>query len=211
MAARRSVKTIVIDMFSPYISLIKDVFPNANIIIDKFHIVQLLSRALNKTRIRIMNSRKERYNKLKKYWKLLLKDTSKLDYITYRYHRSFKKPMREIDIVNYLIGLDSELKETYEFYHNVKYAIEIRNNELLTLLIESANDKVSNYMRTSIKTLKKFKDYIHNSLKYRYNNGVLEGLINKIKVIKRIAFGFRNFYHFRSRILITQDLARLKA
>ena len=42
--ARRAVKTIVIDMYSPYISLIKSVFPNAKIIIDKFHIVQLFSR-----------------------------------------------------------------------------------------------------------------------------------------------------------------------
>src|SRR5690625_3555480 len=72
-AARRSVKTIVIDMYSPYISLIKAVFPNAKIIIDKFHIVQLFSRALNKTRIKIMNKDKKNYNKLKKYWKSLLK------------------------------------------------------------------------------------------------------------------------------------------
>ncbi|WP_278319704.1 transposase [Garciella nitratireducens] len=53
--ARLSVKTIVIDMYSPYISLIKVLFPKAKIIIDTFHIVQLFSRALNKTRIKIMN------------------------------------------------------------------------------------------------------------------------------------------------------------
>src|SRR5690606_19425878 len=33
--ARDSVKTIVIDMYSPYISLIKEVFPNTKMIIDK--------------------------------------------------------------------------------------------------------------------------------------------------------------------------------
>ena len=65
-------------MYSPYISLIKDVFPKAQIIIDKFHIYQLFSRALNKTRIKVMNQDKKNYNKLKKYWKLLLKDQSKL-------------------------------------------------------------------------------------------------------------------------------------
>ncbi len=72
--ARYSVKTIVIDMYSPYISLIHDVFPKAEIIIDKFHIYQLFNRALNKTRVKIMNQDKKNYNKLKKYWKLLLKD-----------------------------------------------------------------------------------------------------------------------------------------
>lgn len=66
-AARNSVKTIVIDMYSPYISLVKSIFPKSKIIIDKFHIIQLFSRALNKTRIKIMNLDKDKknYNKLK--------------------------------------------------------------------------------------------------------------------------------------------------
>lgn len=210
-AARRSVKTVVIDIFSPYMSLVKEMFPRAKILIDKFHIIQLLSRSLNKTRIRVMNRNKDNYNKLKKYWKLLLKDTSKLNYSTYRYHRSFKKPMREIDIVNYLIALDPELKDTYELYHNIRYAIESKNIDLFNELITHTSDKISNYMKISIKTLNKYKDYVSNTFNHTYTNGVLEGLINKIKVIKRIAFGFRNFFHFRSRILITQNLARLKA
>ena len=49
--ARSKVKLVVIDMYSPYISLIKKMFPNANIIIDKFHLVNLISTSLNKTRI----------------------------------------------------------------------------------------------------------------------------------------------------------------
>ena len=44
-AARNVVRTVVIDMYSPYISLIKSIFPKAKIIIDKFHIIQLFSRA----------------------------------------------------------------------------------------------------------------------------------------------------------------------
>jgi transposase len=119
--------------------------------------------------------------------------------------------MREIDIVNYLIALDPELKNTYELYHNIRYAIESKNIDLFNELITHTSDKISNYMKTSIKTLNKYKDYVSNTFNYTYTNGVLEGLINKIKVIKRIAFGFRNFFHFRSRILITLNLARLKA
>ena len=60
-----NVKFIVIDMYSPYISLILKLFPNARIIIDKFHLVQLISRALNKTRINIMKKDKKNY----KYFK----------------------------------------------------------------------------------------------------------------------------------------------
>lgn len=56
--ARKSVKFIIIDMYSPYVSLIQKMFPNAQIIIDTFHLTQLISRSLNKTRIRTMEKTK---------------------------------------------------------------------------------------------------------------------------------------------------------
>jgi len=63
--ARSKVKLIVIDMYSPYISLIKKMFPNAVIIIDKFHLVQLISTSLNKTRINLMKKDKKTIINLK--------------------------------------------------------------------------------------------------------------------------------------------------
>jgi len=47
-------------------------------------------------------------------------------------------------------------------------------------------------------------------LEYGFTNGTIEEINNKIKVIKRIAFGFRSFYHFKNRILITKNLATLR-
>jgi transposase len=208
--ARYSVQTIVIDMYSPYISLIHEVFPKAKIIIDKFHMIQLFNRALNKTRIKIMNQNKKHYNKLKKYWKLLLKDRAKIDYTNYKYHRCFKKYMCEIDIIHKLLNLDPELKASYELYHNVRYCIKNKDFQLLKKTLSHTYNKVSSYMKTSIQTIMKYINYIENTLKYDYNNGVLEGINNKIKVIKRIAFGYKCFYHFKNRILITQNLATIK-
>ena len=77
--ARSRVKFIIIDMYSPYVSLIKKMFPNANIIIDKFHLTQLISRSLNKTRIMIMKKHKQHHRKFKRYWKLILKSRDELD------------------------------------------------------------------------------------------------------------------------------------
>lgn len=79
-------------------------FPQAKIIIDKFHIIQLFSRALNKTRIQVMNQDAKNNNKFKKYWKLLLKDRANINQVHYHYHPSFKNQMREIDILNYLLA-----------------------------------------------------------------------------------------------------------
>lgn len=77
--ARSKVKLIVIDRCSPYISLIKKMFPNANIIIDKFHLVNLILNSLNKTRIKLMKYDKKNYNKLKRYYRLLLKSQEDLN------------------------------------------------------------------------------------------------------------------------------------
>jgi transposase len=208
--ARNAVKTIVIDIYSPYISLIKSVFPNAKIIFDKFHIIQLFSRALNKTRIKVMNRDKKNYNKLKRYWKLLLKDYTTVDYINYRYHRCFKNLMREIDVINYLLSLDPELKASYELYQYVRFSSKNKDFSLLKKVLNEKVNNVSDYMKTSIKTVKKYIDYVENTFKYDYTNGVLEGINNKIKLIKRIAFGYRCFYNLKNRILITQNLVSLK-
>ncbi|WP_445684069.1 transposase [Ureibacillus sp. FSL K6-2830] len=56
-------------------------------------------------------------------------------------------------------------------------------------------------LRKKDKTINKSINDVENTLKYDYHNGILEGIHNKIKVMKRISFGYRSFYHFRNRIL----------
>lgn len=52
------------------------------------------------------------------------------------------------------------------------------------------------------KTISRWKEYILNSfIDERYSNDYAEGINNKIKVIKRIAFGYKSFELFRGRIL----------
>lgn len=109
--ARSSVKFVVIDMYSPYITLIKKMFPNASIIIDKFHLTQLISRSLNKTRIMIMKNDKKNYNKFKRYWKLILKSRDKLDRSSWNKFTCFDHLMTEVDVVDYLVNSNEELKK----------------------------------------------------------------------------------------------------
>ena len=54
-AIRCQVKIITMDMFSPYYDLAKQIFPCAKIVLDLFHIVQHLSRAMSRVRVLIMN------------------------------------------------------------------------------------------------------------------------------------------------------------
>ena len=85
------------DMFSPYYQLAKQLFPNAKIVLDRFHIVQHLSRAMNRVRIQIMNQfdrKSQEYRALKRYWKLIQQDSRKLS------DKRFYRPKYRMHLTN---------------------------------------------------------------------------------------------------------------
>lgn len=208
LKARQSVKLIVIDMYSPYVSLIKKMFPNAGIIIDKFHIINLISNALNNTRIQVMKKDKINYKKMKRYWRLILKDETELNCSKWEKFVCFKDLLTQKDLVNYIVSQNDELKNTYIIYQELLYAFKNNNKSLFNKIIDTDHTNISSYMKTSIKTLKEFRYDIYNTFDNHYHNGFIEGNNNFIKVIKRIAFGFRSFRRFKARIMICKGLIK---
>lgn len=67
LQTKKKVTLIIINMYPPYMKLIKTLFPNSKIILDKFYVTKLLSGALNKTCVLMMKSHKDHYNKLNFY------------------------------------------------------------------------------------------------------------------------------------------------
>ena len=208
--SRMNVKVIVIDMYTPYISLIKTMFPNALIVIDKFHLIELISRSLNKTRIKLMKKNKDNYNKLKRYWRNILKSRFELNCSKWKKYPCFKSQTTEQDIVDYLTSLDVEFEETYQIYQDLLYALQNNNFTVLETTLNNKYNNISEYMKTSIKTLKGYVGYIKNTFTTGYHNGYVEGNNNFIKVLKRIAFGFRSFTRFKARIMICKGLINPK-
>lgn len=211
--ARLIVETICIDMYQPYVSLIQELFPKAKIIFDRFHIVNNLSRAFLKTRIDIMKrfkTQKMEYKRLKKYWKLLQKDVNALDRIHFKKRVHFHPMISEYELVQDTISADSVLKETYEIYQTLLQALKNKNPENFKKHLESFKNSGSVYMKTAIESLLKNYSYVENAMTYEFSNGFIEGINNFIKVLKRIAFGYKSFFHFRNRILICQSLMTQK-
>ena len=206
--ARKRVKFVVMDMYSPYIDLIKKWFPNAKIIIDLFHIVQLLSKSLNKTRINVMNENKDDRNKFKRYWRFILKSRFDLDTSTWNKFRCFKNLMTETDVVDYLLSKDKFFENSYDVYQDILYHLQHRNYEGFNKVINKEYKNISKQMQTTLSTLKKYSKYIRNTLEYSYSNGVMERNNNTCKLIKRISFGFRNFRNMKSRIMIITNIFR---
>ncbi|WP_162012126.1 ISL3 family transposase, partial [Streptococcus sp. S784/96/1] len=117
-AVRSRVKVITMDMFSPYYDIAKKLFPSAKIVLDRFHIVQHMSRAMNRLRVQIMNQfdrKSHEYRALKRYWKLIQQDSRKLSDKRF-YRPTFRMHLTNQEIVTKLLSYSQELKEHYEIY-----------------------------------------------------------------------------------------------
>ena len=215
LEARNNVKYICMDMYTPYISLVNSIFPNAKIVLDKFHIVNLVNRAFNQTRISIMNSIQDDSlkRKFKLFWKSLLKYYPDFCQINY-YCQSFKRKLSSKDKVDYLLEKSPELEANFNIYQDIIQAIKHNNFKRFESVVKkylSTKEKISKKMMIALKTLKKHMNYIENMFESNITNGVIEGLNNKIKLIKRTAFGYSNFSNFKKRILIQAGIISISA
>ena len=200
---RLKVKTITIDMYTPYVSLIQELFPKTKIIIDKFHIIQHINREFNKLRIKIMNeiknSNKKLYTKYKKYWKLLLKDVDELtDDIIY----TRKETLIQRELVMNLIKQDTRLEKAYWIMQDIRTSLKQGDYDMFMNTI-TTKDALPKGIRKALNTFNKYRKQIRNTMMYpQYTNGHLEGINNKLKLIKRVAFGYRKYENFKARALI---------
>lgn len=217
LKARKRVTHIVMDMNASYDAVTKEVFPNARISIDRFHVIQQITRAFNKQRIQTMNQLKKSdpqaqkdYRKLKKYWRTILKKNAKLNYTSFKQFPLFhRKYLTESEVLDYLLSIDDQLRQSYEVYQELLAAFDAKDFTEFFDLIESLPHSMNEGFKKAIRYLRKHKEAITNSLKYPYSNGKLEGKNNLIKVIKRIAFGFQTFRHLRMRVLIQQNICEI--
>ena len=215
LEARNNVKYICMDMYTPYISLVNSIFPNAKIVLDKFHIINLVNRAFNQTRISIMNSIQDDSlkRKFKLFWKSLLKYYPDLCQVNY-YCQSFKRKLSSKDKVDYLLEKIPELEINFNIYQDIIQTIKHNNFKRFEEIVKkylASKEKISKKMIIALKTLKKYMKYIENMFESNITNGLIEGLNNKIKSIKRTAFGYSNFSNFKKRVLIQVGIIPISA
>ncbi len=204
---RDKVKNISIDFYSGYIFLAKKLFKNADISIDRFHIITQVYVALNSTRVSLCYKSNPNYNKLKDLWKLILKNENDLSKEK-KYNKLFHKDVSQKDMVEFMINTDKNLKATYECYQGIINALKNKDFYKFKLIIEHPSNNLSKKMLAAMKLFRENIKYIENSFKYDINNGVIEGTNNLIKTIKRIAFGYRKYDHFIARIFLIKGIIK---
>ena len=204
---RNKVKHISTDFYSGYIHLAKNLFKNAEISIDRFHIVVQAYNALNNTRVKLCNKSNPNYNKFKYYWKLIVKNENDLTDDKH-YSKCFRKEVSQKEVVQYLINTDKTLKNTYECYQGIINSLKEKDFNKFKSIVLHRNENISNKMKQALKLYNENLKYIENSFKYDINNGVIEGTNNLIKCLKRIAFGYRKYDHFIARIFLIKGIIK---
>ena len=188
----KKIVVAVMDMWDPYIKSIKE-NTNAEIVFDKFHISKKINEAVD-------NVRKREFAKADKEERIEMKHKRFL--ILYR-NKNLNKDKRED--LNQLLALNKTL---YESYILKEQALSIFDRRQKNVALERLQIWKDNIQKSNIeefqKVLKTIEHYwygIENYFTHHVTNGASEGYNNKINIIKRRAYGFKDIEYFKLKIL----------
>ena len=210
---RHSVEFVISDMYEPYLIVTQIMFPKAKYVVDRFHYITYIMDALDDIRIRLQKlygekSKEYKLLKNKKNVSLLRKYSNEINWwvFTKRYKNGHMVDVLPVDVLDDILKISNDLMEGYylkeEFLDIIHHPNQMDVEKQITKWISKCIEKnIPEYIEAA-GTISRWKEYILNSfIDERYSNGYTEGTNNKIKVIKRIAFGYKSFELFRARIL----------
>lgn len=192
---RDNVKYVIIDMNKEYRTLAHSSFPHATLVADKYHVVRQVVWAFEKVR---KQEQQKFGDSRRKYFKrsrrLLLKRPENLNEL-------------EKDQVASMLSVSEKLRYAYALKNEFYRVMDSSDSYVARKRLGVWNMMAQGYRKELPEFIVCFNTYtnwqkeILNSFDCPYTNGYTEGVNNKIKVIKRNAFGIRNFNRFRNRIL----------
>ncbi|MFP4398173.1 MAG: ISL3 family transposase [Desulfonatronovibrio sp.] len=190
------IEGVATDMSKAYISSVLKNLPGTPIVFDHFHVVKLMNEKLSKIRRNLHKelSRAGEKSVLKGVRWVLLKNPENLDP-----NRDEKKRLEEALEMNKPLAMAYYMKEDLRqiwSQPNKKQATKILDN----WIARAEASGVYHLMKMG-RTLSKYRHGILAYYDHPISTGPLEGLNNKIKTMKRQAYGFRDMEFFKLRIL----------
>lgn len=190
---RSHVKYFISDMYKPYAEIASAYFPNAVHVIDRYHWIRQATWAFEAVRKEVQKRFSKEYRIYFKHSKrLLLKHEDKLT----------DEQKRKVYI---MLDIDPNLSTAYflkeQLYKILNQPQPDIQKQMFSDWIEEAEESEIPAFKKCAKTYRNWFKPICNSFYCSYTNGFTEGCNNKIKVLKRNAFGLHDFNSFRNRIL----------
>jgi transposase len=197
---RKTIITVCIDMYDGYINAVNEVFKGkVMVVVDRFHVAKLYRTELDKFRQKTLKQLKQ---------ELTIQQYDQIIGAT-RILRKVNECLTEDEkrIVNLLFSYAPELMEAYALAikltqtfntHLSKEDAVVKFNEWIAL---GSKSKLICFNKF-ITTLRKWKNEIANYFVNRHTSVFVEGLNNKIKVLKRRCYGIYNLKHFFQRLFL---------
>jgi len=185
---RAQIEEVAIDMWEPYSEVCEELLPNATITVDRFHVMQAITKELKAVK---NQEKKQHPEALKGAHYALLKNQEEL---TETQQEALHRVYETSPTLKMAHRLKESLRHIFECFSTKEKA---RQRLEKWAAIAHQYHLFPEFRKTLAHWLEKITNYFHR----RTTNGMVEGMNNKIKLIKRRAFGFRNFEHFRLRVI----------
>jgi len=182
LEVREQVEEVSVDMWGGFPKVIEKVFPNAVVVIGRFHVMKAVNTELNQIRRQVsIFDRGSKFILLKNGKDLTPEEMEKLTSLLQKSKRLAKA---------------YQWKEEFRAIYEQSLTVEEGKRQ-----IEEWLDKAQAVYSEAITTIRNHLDGISNYFRNRTTSGAMEGINNRIKLIKRQAYGFVNFNNFRERLL----------
>ena len=194
LKGKENVQVICMDLSSSYKSLVKQHFPQALIVADRFHVI----RQLNQQSLAVY----QQIDPALKYHRgLLAALRTRPDKLTYKRQRLRDDYLNQQPAVAAIYWFKQRLHEL--LMHKRCTAEQCRS--LIPSFLEAIKQlKASGFkpLRTLGKTLYQWREEIVRMWRFTKSNGITEGFHRKMKLIQRRAYGFKNFENYRLRVRV---------
>jgi transposase len=196
------IEEVSMDLAKIYKSIAEKLCPNAIITVDRFHVSKLLHEELNQGRIEQKKtaeslkaeSREKVLGNLKGCKYILLKRSENLNEKQKNQLIKLKEASPKIAI---MYNLKEEFTEIFDKSNNLGEG---------TINLLDWLEKAAPFFQKTVKTIKNWFGEVVGYFERKTTQGVVEGINNKLKLIKRSGFGFRNFDNFQKRSLLVWHL-----
>ena len=185
---RKNIKVVCTDMWKAYLQVIKEKIPHAINILDRFHVMQKFSKALDQIRV-------QEVKRLKAEGKEPVLKHSRWCFLKRRFNltRSQRGKLKELVEMNLNIVKAYLLKE--QFHKFWEYKSPTWAGKFLTNWCELVKEAELQPMTKVAEMLQNHRELLLNYFRAKksFNSAIVEGLNLKINLTIRKAFGFRSF------------------
>ena len=192
LKGKDNVRVVAMDLAEVYRSVVKKYFPNALIVADRFHVIRLINHHFLKLWQQIdPEGRKNRglLSLMRRHYENLKPEQ------IIKLHRYFQK----FPAIKHVYFFKQKLTKLLLIKHQTKRECRLLIPKFLNY-IEQPKNAVFEPLVTLGKTLDAWKEEIARMWRFTKSNGITEGFHNKMKLIQKRAYGFKNFENYRLRV-----------